>query len=294
MQTPPQNERELMRSYLLGGLDGAGLEQFELRLLSDSRLQEALKAEQDELLDDYSFGLLSSGERERFEQHFLAVPGRAGQLRFARAVKEYMDDGSRRWAREAAGRAPRWRTLLPAPTRRKWAAGLALAACLVIVAVAVLVWREAREREAAREQSARAEAGREVLLWTRQPPAGVASPGRFADLTLTPGVRRESSGARRVVISDDTLAAQLRLELTDMRFESCEATLLTDEDVVVFAVNPLRPEDDGGDRVLILRIPVKFLPPGDYQLKVRGTTADGESADAGTYSFQVVRRTAAP
>lgn len=288
MQTLPRNERELVRSYLLGGLDGAGLEQFELRLLSDARLQEALEAEQDELLDDYSFGLLSSRERESFERHFLAVPGRAERLGFARAVKEYMDDGSRRRVREAAGRAPR-----PAQTRRMWARGLAIAACLLVAVVAVLVWRGAREREAAREQAARAEAGREVLLWTRQPPPDVASPDRLANLTLTPGVVRESSGARRVVVSGNTLAAQLRLELSDRRFESCEATLLTDEDVVVFAVDSLRPEDEGGDRVLTLRVPVKFLPPGDYRLKVRGTTADGRSADAGTYSFQVAHKTAA-
>jgi hypothetical protein len=140
---------------------------------------------------------------------------------------------------------------------------------------------------------ARAEAEREVLLWTTRPPV-LGSPAAFASLTLTPGVRRESSGARRVVLSEQTLAAQVRLELTDRRFESYEVTLLTDEDAVVFAAGPLRPEDEGGDRVLVLRIPVKFLPAGDYLFKLRGTTAEGAVADAGTYSFQVTRRVGSP
>ena len=295
MQTQPEtDERELMRSYLLGDLEGERLEKFELRLLSDPQLQEALKTEQDELVDDYSFGLLSDGERERFERHFAAAPGRAEQLRFARGMKNLLDDEGRRWAREAAGRAPLRRALLRPTTRRKLAAGFALAACLLVAVVALLVWRGAREREAARAGLARAEAEREVLLWTTRPPAPADSPAGFALLTVTPGVRRESSGARRVVVTEQTLAAQIRLELTDGRFESYEVTLLTDEDAVVFAVGPLRAEDEGGDRVLVLRIPVKFLPAGDYRLKVRGTTAGGEVADAGTYSFQVTHRTDSP
>lgn len=297
MQTQPETDgRELMRSYLLGDLDGERLEQFELRLLSDPKFQDSLQTEQDELVDDYSFGLLSSDERERFEQHFLAVPGRAEQLRFARGMKDLLDDEGRRWSREVAGRAPLRRALLRPATRRKLMAGFALAVCLLVAVIAVLVWRGVREREAeaARAGLARAEAEREVLLWTTRPPAHANSPAAFALLTLTPGMRRESSGARRVVITKQTLAAQVRLELTDSRFESYEVTLLTDEDAVVFAAGALRPEDEGGDRVLVLRIPVKLLPAGDYRLKVRGTTTDGEAADAGTYSFQVTHRAGSP
>jgi hypothetical protein len=286
-----------MRSYLLGDLDGERLEQFELRLLTDPQFQDALQTEQDELVDDYSFGLLLGGERERFEQHFLAAPGRAEQLRFARGMKDMLDSGGRRRAREAAGRTPVRRALLRPATQRKLMLGFALAACLLVAVVAALVWRGVREREAeaARAALARAEAGREVLLWTTRPPAHTDSPAAFALLTLTPGMRRESSsGARRVVITDQTLAAQVRLELTDSRFESYEVTLLTDEDAVVFAARSLRPVDDGGDRVLVLRIPAKLLPAGDYWLKVRGTTADGEAADAGTYSFQVTHSPGSP
>jgi hypothetical protein len=155
MQTRQQkDERELIRSYLLGGLDGARLEQFELRLLSDSRLQDALNAEQDELFDDYSFGLLSSGERERFERHFLAVPRRAERLFFAQAMKDYLGDESRRWGKKATGHASWRRTLLRPPARRKLAAGFAVAACL-LATIAVFVWWDARQREAARVQLAR-------------------------------------------------------------------------------------------------------------------------------------------
>jgi hypothetical protein len=296
MQTQqPNDERELVRSYLLGSLDEARLEQFELRLLSDAQLQEEVRAEQDELLDDYSFGLLTSSERERFEQYFLPVPGRADQLRFARAMKEYVDEEGARGRQQAATRASREQTTAPSRSGRKILAGLALAACiLVALVVGLLVWRGARQEREARARLARAEVETEVLRWTRQPPADAGSSNRFADLTLTPGLVRESSGARRVVIAQETLAAQLRLELTDRRFERYEVTLLTDEDVVVFAVAPLLPEEDGADRVLVLRIPARFLPAGDYRLRVRGTTAGGETAEAGSYPFQVIHRTTTP
>jgi methionine-rich copper-binding protein CopC len=287
------DERELMRSYLLGSLDDARLEQVEMLLLSDSQFQNDLRAAQDELIDDYAFGVLSGSERESFERHFLSSPERIDKLRFARAVNDYLGEDSGHEKGNSLGRASWWRTLLRPPAGRNLLAGIALAACLLIV-VGVLVWRDARQRQAIRERIARAEIESEVALWTRKPPVSIDGSSRFARLTLTPGIMRESVGVRRVVIAGDTPAAQLRLELTDQHSESYEATLLTDEDVVVFSVGSLRPENDEGDRVLILIIPAKFLPAGDYKLKLRGTTTDGRTSDAGSYPFQVVHRNASP
>jgi hypothetical protein len=184
--------------------------------------------------------------------------------------------------------------LLRPPSGRKLLVGVTLTTCLLIAIIIVLFSRELRNSKVNREQVARADIEREVALWTRNPPVGNDKYSRFAKLTLTPGVLRESVGARRVVIAEDTLAAQLRLELADQRFDSYEAILLTDEDVVVFTIGSLRPQEDEGDMVLILRIPAKSLPAGDYQLRLRGTTIDNQTADAGSYPFQVVHKSASP
>jgi hypothetical protein len=289
-----EDERELIRSYLLGSLEGEQLEQVEVRLLSDSQFRDDLQEAQDELIDDYAFGILSGGERESFEQYFLSTSGRADKLRFARAVKDYLGEDIRHEEGEAGDHASWWRTLLHPPAGRKLLIGVTLTVCLLTAIIIVLFWRELSNSKVNREQVARDEIAREVALWTRNPPVTDDKHSRFAKLTLTPGVVRESVGARRVVITDDTLAAQLRLELTDQHFDSYEATLLTDEDVVVFTIGSLRPQEDEGDRVLILRIPAKSLPTGDYQLRLRGTTIDNQIADAGSYPFQVVHKSASP
>lgn len=288
------DEHELMRSYLLGSLEDERLEQVEVRLLSDAQFRDDLLVTEDELIDDYAFGILSDSERESFEQHFLSTPERAEKLRFARAVKEYLGEEIRPEEKKTGGYASWWRALLRPPARRKLLAGAAIAACLLIAIVVVFFWRELLYRQIPREQIARDELEREVALWTKNPPIGSDNDSRFAKLTLTPGIMRDSVGARRVVITGDTLAAELRLELTDQHFDSYEATLLTDEDVVVFGVGSLSPQQDDGDKVLILRIPAKSLPDGDYNLRLRGTTTDGQTADAGSYPFQVIHKSALP
>lgn len=287
------DERDLIRGYLLGSLDGERLEQVEVRLMSDSQFQATLQQAQDELIDDYAFGVLSESERESFEQHFLLTPERAYKLRFARAVKEYLGEDTGQEA-EAATHPSWWHTLLRSGAEHKLRVGVAIAVSLLIVVVAaLLISREMRNAQITREQIARAETERQVLLWTRNPPVGDKD-SRLAKLSLTPGVLRESTNSRRITITEETLAVQLRLVLTGERFNSYEATLLTNEDTVVFAVGALAPEENEGESVLILRIPAKSLPDGDYQLKLHGSSAGGQTAEADTYSFQVVHKSASP
>ena len=282
-----------MRGYLLGSLDGEQLEQVEVRLMSDSQFQDDLRKAQDELIDDYAFGILPESERERFEQHFLLTPERASKLRFARAMKEFLGEDTNQ-DEEAAAHSSWRRTLLRPPAGRKLRMGIVIAASLLIAVVAaVLISRQFRNAQITQDQMARAETERQVVLWSRNPPVGDKD-SRLAKLSLTPGVLRESVGARRVTITEETLATQLRLVLMGERFNSYEATLFNDEDAVVFAVGSFIPEENEGERTLILTIPAKSLPDGDYQLKLHGTTADGQTVEAGSYAFQVVHKSASP
>lgn len=295
-----QNDgQELMRIYLLGSLDGAQLEEVEVRLLSDAQFRDDLQTAQEELIDDYAFGVLSERDHQRFEQHFLVTPERADKLRFARAMRGYLGQSGVREAKDAEGSQAWWRRLLRPPARRKLLVAVSLAICLLAVAF-FLVLRESYQRRSLQEQMARAammraEIEREVERWTKRPPAGYNQRTPLAELTLTPGLLREMAGAgtpRRIVLTNAEQIAQLRLELPERRFESYDATLLTNEDVVVFDIGSLSPESGADDRVLFLRIPAKSLPTGDYELRLRGTTAEGLTADAGRYPFQVVNRSA--
>jgi hypothetical protein len=77
MREEADNEKLLVR-YLLGNLPEEQRLQVEGLFLGDDQQYEQLLALEDELFYDYAQGKLSPGERERFEERFLAS-GRNGK-----------------------------------------------------------------------------------------------------------------------------------------------------------------------------------------------------------------------
>ncbi len=252
-----------------------------MRLLSDAQFRDDLQTAQDELIDDYAFGALSWRERWGFKRRFLLTPERAAKLRFARALQ----------ARLGGGQEAR------AAVRRKLVIAVAGASCLLVAAavcIALLRWRQS---QSLREQMARTEMRLEVERWTKQPPTNFRQSTPLVELPLTPGLLRGQGDSRRITFTDPRQIAQVRLEIPDRRFESYEATLLKNEDkedVVLFDLLGLHPETEGDDRVLVIRIPAKSLPAGNYELRLRGINAQGQTPDAGSYSFQIIHRSASP
>src|ERR1043166_3635007 len=83
--------REWMVQYLLGALQNAEeLARFEQRLLADEKLYEELLIAEDELMEAYLSGELSSGEKARFEEHFLGSPRCRERVESLRALREVL------------------------------------------------------------------------------------------------------------------------------------------------------------------------------------------------------------
>src|SRR5215216_922435 len=81
---------ELVKKYLLGALDERGQEEVELRLLADEKYLEELLIVEDELTDDFVFGVLSKHEEQMAEAYFLATPERQQNLMYAVALRQYL------------------------------------------------------------------------------------------------------------------------------------------------------------------------------------------------------------
>jgi hypothetical protein len=280
------DQRELIRSYLLGRLAGPRLEEIEVRLLSDAQFRDDLQMVQDELIDDYTFGVLSWRERWRFKRRFLLTPERAEKLRFARAVQAHLGGGQESRA----------------ASRRKLVIAVVGACCLLVAAVIFIPLLRWRQSQSLREQMARAERARtemrlEVERWTKQPPPDFRQSTPLVELTLAPGLFRGQGDNRRITFTNPKQIAQIRLEIPEQRFENYEATLLKNEDnedVVLFNLGGLHAETEGGNRVLLIRIPAKSLAAGNYELRLRGTRAQVQTPDASSYSFQVIHRSTSP
>lgn len=78
------------RSFLLGELSSEELERIEEMAFDDPDTFTFIQAAQDDLIDDYVNDQLSSGEKESFQNYFLAQPGRRQDLRIGRALQQYL------------------------------------------------------------------------------------------------------------------------------------------------------------------------------------------------------------
>lgn len=78
-----------LRRYLLGELTQEEQVTVEARLFLDGDYLSQLKAVEDELVDEYAYGELPDGEREKFETNFLARPEGRADLGIALALKRF-------------------------------------------------------------------------------------------------------------------------------------------------------------------------------------------------------------
>jgi CHAT domain-containing protein len=115
-----QAEEHNVREYLLGQLSEAEEEQVELRLLTEPDLAEEYDIVVNEITDDYISGRFAGEELGLVERNFFQSDVRREKLKFALALKKRKaESGKKRWIKPL----------------------LAIAACLLIAAGGVYIWR---------------------------------------------------------------------------------------------------------------------------------------------------------
>lgn len=82
------DEERRIRSYLLGDLAQEDARQLDDRLLTDDRLAEQVRFVEDELIEDYVRGEVSTDERERLEKRFFLTPRRRRSLEMVQGLRE--------------------------------------------------------------------------------------------------------------------------------------------------------------------------------------------------------------
>jgi hypothetical protein len=264
-------EHDAVRRYLLGLLREAEQRPLEERLFTDDAFYEEVLIAEDELIDQYLAGEVSGSERSRFEEHFLTTPERLRKLRFARALRRHVAARAPRLAEpapaapsEEVARPPSRDNIFRSLWRPRSAAlrfSLAAAALLLVLGASWLVMRGSRTGRV---------------------------PGRVVTVLLMPGgVTRDGGEVQQLVVPAGTDAVRLRLRPASDEFQSYRATLLDAEGAAVFTGEGLRPEPSEGGRVVVLSVPARDVPPGDYQLRLDGVRAGGDTESAGGYRFRV-------
>jgi hypothetical protein len=272
----PTADKQEIRRYLLGALDGNRKTPFEERILSVPETSEELSIVEDELIHDYIAGGLSELERHQFETHFLITAQRQKDLRFAQLLARYVNSHSVPIAPEnfvaaaphiektAPAKKSFTFSLLPASSRP---AMVFCVAGVALLGIALLSWFAFR---------------RPPLLSVQKRAEPVVV------VTLAPGsITTGDTTAQRVNIPPKGYNLKLELELANPGFRNYKSELFR-ENKSLQTRGELKIEAKGEQYVIPLTITGEILSPGDYEVKLSGVSESGADAFIEKYSFRVI------
>jgi hypothetical protein len=269
-------KHETIRNYLLGQATPEDSSWLEEQLLTDAALFQELLIAEDELVDQYLSDKLSPTELQSFEAHFLAAPERQRKLRFSRAFHRYVDlagtselEDSAEYHRDekpAVANLPPKKSSFSFLPFSNPIVSYALAGAMLLI-VAGVSWVAFNN-------------------WRKQTPP---QPGNVYVVSLTPGLTRDSGELKRVTIPGKTDSVQLQLILPDTEYQKYKVELQSSEGRTIQSQDNLAAQLIDGSRKVVVPVPAKLLPVGDYQLRLSGVDNLGQTEPLSRYYFRVVR-----
>ena len=295
------------RRFLLGQLSSDEQGSIEELAFDDPQSFEVLQAAEDDLIDEFVYDDLSAEERERFQEYYLAQPGRREDVRIASALRAYFDraqpvptlwDELRRWFH--VGATP----LIPI------AAKMAAIIAVVVIGLVTLVPRiigpgvnplpqiaQQQPSPLPSPTSTASETPPQPSLSpapTRPPqnkPPRHSTPPLYA-FQLVPGAPTRSGQADITEVSLASLAsgpAGFELAITqNTSYPTFQATL--EQDSIKIQTWPnLRPAKIHSlGNVIRIRVPFNLLEESKlYHFVLKGVAANGNLEDVDKYYFRV-------
>ncbi len=310
---PDFDKEQLLNKFLLGRLSEGERAAVEDRIISDDDFFERLLVAEDEMIDAYTGDELSAGERKLFEAHFPSVPHNLERLEFAKTLRQSLVE---KRGEPISGVVVKsgWSTFV----QHFWLhRPLAWATAMVLLAFAIgVVWIfinrngiddgnqqvlnqpvQSGPSSVAPQKDNVSEPGK-VLVTPTAPPIPSPSvqknaiePARpvTATFILTPGLSRDGSSARNLIIPPGTTQVQLHLSLeqgasTDFKNYRVLLSLADGARVWSGAVKP------AGDRTLVMTLPARLFRRGDYVLELKGINAAGNAESVAEYSFRILEQ----
>ncbi len=112
------------------------------------------------------------------------------------------------------------------------------------------------------------------------------APGPVLSLFLTAGRLRGSGETKTITITPDAAEVRLMLAVEGQgTYRSYQVEILNSEGARVWTRAGVQP----GQQIVIVTVPAKVLAEDDYELALRGVTANRETERAGQYFFTVLK-----
>ncbi len=278
-----------IRRFLLGDLDDAERQEMEEVFISDAEAKTRILMAEDDLIEDYLEDSLSPVEKEKFLAYYLSAPQQQRKLRIAKSLKGYAvaHAGARTFP------APRgnittsgWRSYLSELKKRHRLLFIPLTAILVIAIVSGAVWLVQLQRLNARlaQEDAQRLAIEQEL---REVNTGqVPSPNPVVSLVLAPVTVRSLRPPTEVGSSAKAEILELGLILAEKdKYSNYQAVLQRAGVAQRFTISNLHAQEKTEGQTVLLRIPLRILTRGVYQILLSGIGPDGKPSPPVEYTF---------
>ena len=299
------NELLLIRKYLLGSLEGEERERLEERVLSDASFRDKVLLVEENLIEDYTEGVLEETERHGFQKMFYSNPQRRIEVQMVAALKQ---NAAKNWrtklfkAVQDTWKSHRatFASAVASPSHSGFRKAAVAVALVIAVAIAFFVVQRFLRSEQAppsltHEQQRHDLIERELARLN----ASGESQSRSSALaaTLSPGLTRgddtqPASEFPIVTLPRGAESAQLRLLLrsSDSEYRSFQAVLTPVGARESYEVVLKPVELSPGVPAIILTLPTQLLDDGDYSVQLSGQAADGrtEALPDHNYYFRLV------
>ena len=282
-------EQKYAREFLLGYLDEGERQIVEERLMTDPNYVELVLQAESELMEDYIALELSEDDRKRFDKYVLTNSRQVEQLALTRALRSS--------ARvDAAANSPpivertgrttetRWTEILHA---KMWGVNAVVVAAVILVTiVGIVAFIVLRTRENNNQQGS---LGQEVARLNAQQNLDSEAILHGSIIgPLKPGLSRDDENSNRFVIPTTEKIVQLRLQIGNGQYQAYRAELQTGEGQEIVTLTDLKEKQINVERLIVIYLPARIVPPGDYQLRLTGVNQNNQPEYIGRYTFRVV------
>jgi hypothetical protein len=299
----------LARKFLLRDLSSAEQFAVEEQAFLDPDSFWLLQAAEDDLIDEYVSGDLTAEETELFEKHFISRPGRAADLRIARALQKYVSQETAASADSGTSVTgaflPGWLNI-SSPAPRVSLAALALLLAVAGIWLAIRIFRDDPRPPVRATQEKFPNAppptntpsetpapvnSRSVEDNHNRPPLTPKQPASpIFSLNLFPTASVRGGGDVKILrLPSGSSIARLQLTLFDERpYRSYQASLQTDEGKRIRSWTILSATVSKAGKEIQINVPGRLLDGQQrYRVMVRGIARGGKIGDFVNYYFEV-------
>ena len=289
------------RRFFLGQMAEGERTSFETDLIANADVFDLVRVSEDELLEQYSRGLLSRNERRSFESTYLANAANRQRASLTNALISKVSTPT-----FAPGKVSLAAVLRTFFFQNKLALGSALGIALVLGAIWFTLPRESGT-EIARDASPA-----NAITSTPGPsPAPTVNPQSVANepppthanvnrsiekpsepkprtpvLALFAGTLRDGGKMPTLSLGNGVQTANLSLNLEIRDYDRYRAEIVDPDGNVIYRSGTMKPNG----KKISLSLPTANVKNGEYSVRLSGVTKENSSETAADFSFRVIRK----